>query len=97
MRNPVPASQLKLSMAMCGRVPSPPPPPPPAPAKPLPTSGLNITLIFEGAQGWAVRLQGVGYNDEWSQHACGPGELRTECSRLASCISHPWPACLPAH
>ncbi|KAI7845753.1 hypothetical protein COHA_000668 [Chlorella ohadii] len=46
MRNPVPASQLRLSQAMCGRAPSPPPPAPPA--APLPSSGLNITLIFQG-------------------------------------------------
>lgn len=44
MRNPVPASQLKFSMAMCGRAPPPPPP-----SAPLPSSGINITLILEGA------------------------------------------------
>ena len=44
MRNPVPASQLKLSMAMCGRAPPPPPP-----SAPLPSSGINITLVLEGA------------------------------------------------
>ena len=56
MRNPVPASQLRLTKGMCE-------PRDAAPAPQLPQDGANVTLSFAGTPGslglWCCLLQGL--------------------------------------
>ncbi|EFN52371.1 hypothetical protein CHLNCDRAFT_138801 [Chlorella variabilis] len=51
MRNPIPASELRRSGAMCGMNPSPPPP------RPMPRAGIKITITFKGASQEQVASQ----------------------------------------
>jgi hypothetical protein len=74
MKDPVPASELRRSQALCAR----PEPPPPLPK--MPEDGANLTLALRGA--------GHG-RPVWAYHKRvwgGKGAVRRACSELSILI-----------